>query len=855
MSTEEICNWLVGQDYFKKEYKKLLVSSVKQQFFAPEESDEEIDWTYLLKCASVLAHSLSPKMQDVSLRVSQFFIQSKPSNDDARLNSAEFILNTLSNRRAISLASERGLLAEQEVSWRDSFVGNLNWIKEDIKNSVFLKDGSRINVNVFQKEFWEALEKYKSLSISAPTSAGKSHLVKQWVLQKIADFKKISIVYVVPTRALIAEVQADFQRSLSEEIKASKVSVTSFPFAQFSDGDKPCIYILTQERLQLLLLNKLRSIDILIVDEAYKIADNERGILLQHVIEKAVLLNPSMRTIYISPQAANPEILIETEDNGYSRKFEDVTVNQNLIWVRQRRGIKWNLELCYNEEIIPINDITLESTPSPDSQRLPMIAYTLGQDGGNILYVNGASDAEKAAEQICDLIGFDNQVSDQRLSDLIELCQKVIHREYKLIECLKYAVGFHYGNIPLLIREEIENLFREGVIKYLVCTSTLVEGVNLPCKNIFIRSPKRGSGNPMSAEDFWNLAGRAGRWGKDFQGNILCIDPEKWDAPKKKTLMPITKATEEAIKSHEVLIEFIQSGTPRIEAATKEKRILESMTSYLAISSKTYGGVKEIPWIKKISQDKVEQIENAVNDYLSVEDVPDQIIENHPGISPIAMRDLLNYFKSHTGNKENLLVPYATDTDAVAKYAAIFKVLFNRLTNEFGGNDGYMFRQAIVTVHWMQGRTIKRIIEERKKALPNEEIHKTIREVLQDIESVARYKAPKYLSCYNDLLKYYFESIGEKDLADEIEDITLYLEMGVNTMTQLALLNLGLSRTSAVEIKEYITADHLSERDCLEWFMNPNNNWRSRDVPALVKREIERMLEMHVSQPGIQIPL
>ena len=44
--------------------------------------------------------------------------------------------------------------------------------------------------------------------------------------------------------------------------------------------------------------------------------------------------------------------------------------------------------------------------------------------------------------------------------------------------------------------------------QYLVCTSTLLEGVNLPAKSIIIRKPTRGQGNPLNQNDFWNLAGR-----------------------------------------------------------------------------------------------------------------------------------------------------------------------------------------------------------------------------------------------------------------------------------------------------------------------------------------------------------
>jgi hypothetical protein len=845
MSEETLFQWLLSQRSFKAEYEKLLIMSVSCQFSAFDDIHYDHDWNYLLKCASFLAHSKKAQMQDIALRISQFCLQSNDVTTDAQKDSAQFVLNILANRRAITLAKDKNLLDEKSEEWQKTFLGNLNWIKQEVEHSVWLKNGERINVNVFQRSFWEALNTYRTLSISAPTSAGKSHLIKQWILELVTEQLGCSIVYIVPTRALIAEVEANFQSALSEEIKASKVIVTSFPFIKFTDDSKSCIFILTQERLQLLLQRTPKKIDVIIIDEAYKLADDDRGILLQHVVERVTLINPLVKTVYISPLASNPEVLIDESDDSYSECYEDITINQNLIWASQKRGAKWTLELCYENSKLTIGEITLLSTPSSVGFKLPMLAFALGQAGGNIIYVNGAAEAEEVAHKLYDMIGFDNQCDDSRILALIELCQKVIHREYRLIEALKYRVAFHYGNITLLIREEVETLFREGVIKFLVCTSTLVEGVNLPCRNIFIRAPKRGNSTPMNTADFWNLAGRAGRWGKDFQGNIICIDPTMWNAPTRKFLTPITKATEMALARQDELIDFIQKGTPRAEASSDS--LLESMASYLAISYKSYGSLSSIPWMQKIDLAKIQALENAVSSYLISDVVPEEIIIAHPGISPLAMAEMLKYFQSYKKPHEELLVPYATDTDAVKNYVRVFMRMFNRLTNEFGNNRGYIFREAIVTVHWMQGRPVKRIILERQKIAPaNESIHATIRNVLKDIETIARYKAPKYIACYNDLLKHFFYQENRTDLAEEIKDITLFLEMGVNTTTHLSLMNLGLSRTSAVEVKEYITSDTFSEQDCINWFMNPNNNWRSRDLPEIIKREIEKSLKIHV---------
>lgn len=66
-------------------------------------------------------------------------------------------------------------------------------------------------------------------------------------------------------------------------------------------------------------------------------------------------------------------------------------------------------------------------------------------------------------------------------------------------------------------------------LRFVCCTSTLLQGMNLSAKNIFVEDPKKGRGAPMKKGDFWNLVGRAGGLSKEFHGNVFCIYGKKWD--------------------------------------------------------------------------------------------------------------------------------------------------------------------------------------------------------------------------------------------------------------------------------------------------------------------------------------
>ncbi|HGB7586560.1 TPA: hypothetical protein ACIV8O_002225, partial [Salmonella enterica subsp. enterica serovar Java] len=77
---------------------------------------------------------------------------------------------------------------------------------------------------------------------------------------------------------------------------------------------------------------------------------------------------------------------------------------------------------------------------------------------------------------------------------------------------------------------------------------------------------------------------------------------------------------------------------------------------------------------------------------------------------------------------------------------------------------------------------------------------------------------------------------GRADLVEYIDDVGVFLELGVSIKTQISLISLGFSRTSAVMISEYITSDNLDELSCMQW-INENSSLLD-DLPALVKMEI-----------------
>ena len=86
----------------------------------------------------------------------------------------------------------------------------------------------------------------------------------------------------------------------------------------------------------------------------------------------------------------------------------------------------------------------------------------------------------------------------------------------------------HHGNTPHGVRLAVEHALKEGLGCFVLCTSTLAQGVNLPIRYLLVTSARQGGEN-IKVRDFHNLIGRAGRSGMHTEGSVLFADPDVYD--------------------------------------------------------------------------------------------------------------------------------------------------------------------------------------------------------------------------------------------------------------------------------------------------------------------------------------
>jgi superfamily II DNA/RNA helicase len=818
------------------------------------------DWARLLLGASVLATSDQYEHLEIALMVAQAALLFGPAG--VVKDAGAVVLSQLANQRALSLALARGVLPAG-LDERLGISEQLNQARRELEQTIFLRDGKRsgeveegqsLSGNVFQLRLWDILRKADWVSATAPTAAGKTYLVLRWLLDQILAGAAQLAIFIVPTRALVAEIERSLL-DLAADLGIPGIRVGSLPLAALGDRARPTVLVFTQERLHV-FLNSVGTevkIDVAVVDEAHKLGDGIRGVILQDAIERLVRSSPATRVIFLSPLTENPEAFVEDAPPGSVTEViqrETPTVTQNLILATQmpKDAQKWRLLLRQDGDVGSLGRLDLHASPDGVRKRLSYVALALGREHtGTLIYANDANEAEQVASQIFDGLteayAEDTSVAPE-LIELSEFARDTIHPDYALVDYVKRGVAFHYGNMPSLLRYEIERLFKDGVIRFLVCTSTLVEGVNLACQTIVVRGPRKGKKDKMTPHDFWNLAGRAGRWGQDFSGNIVCVDSDNMTAwpngVPRRSRYAIKRKTEAVVEMRDELLAFIRA---RPEAAGELNLELEQVTAYLMSWRIRQGTIVGSTAVLKFDPAYIAELDVALAEGQAKIDFPAGLVLRHPGVSAFALQSLLNYFRQRKGDVADLLPATPDSSDARDQLIAVFTRIHNHMFPAFVPL-GRVAVFALTTVNWMRGYPLVRIIRERISWLEARgagiPTARAIRDTMKDVEEIARFKAPKYLSAYMDVLRLHLSEIGREELLTDRLNFELYLEFGVGTKTLISMIGLGLSRTSAVEINDWLGNDDLDEVAVLARLRT--RRWQSLPIPKVVKRELTEVL-------------
>lgn len=801
-----------------------------------------------------LAHSSAQEVRHAAYRIATTLATTFRSEFAYATGVAEYVLSRLGNfpsvDRVRTVASEQNY----EVIFPAAAVAE-DAIKRENNTVQFLGEHPLLLTD-FQVDFWHALQRGSSAAVSAPTSAGKSFVLQRYVVDKVLR-QKASALYLVPTRALISQVSQDIVNLIRST--GSTVNVHTIPVLS-DDGAGPVVYVLTQERLQLLLdLDFSIKFDLIVVDESQSIADDSRGVILQDTIETAIARNPTVQLLFGSPQTRNLDVFRSVFGIEQLQRFENIesTVAQNLVFVDTIPAYQSRVTVSadFQSSRTKLGEADLGTLLADNEQTLAVVAAYFGKDRKSIVYAGGQAKCEGIASHISQLLSdpSSNTQPSEALAEFADFVSQHVHPDYGLVETAKSGVAYHYGNMPAILRKYIEDLYSGGAFSHLVCTSTLLQGVNLPAQNLFLLNPTKGrdweegGDRPISSQDFWNLAGRAGRLGKEFEGNVFVVNVDSWiDNPLEgDRLQNVTAAFDSLLLTRgEEFRQYIsdqdhRSGDNGWMETSFTKAVCEQRSGRLSESlhrvfTDSFGAERE---------QMLAQIEHAA----SLIDVPDGILRRNLAISPYRQQEMLDYLVETIRDKNKgvarvmPLHPLREWNEVVDNYRLIFRRIHGRFEKK-AGTDRSQFYWAPQALLWMRGVPLPQLInskiEYNKKQNRRQSVSVTIRSVMAEIENDLRFRYVKYTSAYCDLLAEALRRTDNEPYCASIPTMSLYLELGASSSTMLSFIEMGLTRTSAALLTKEIPKKDYTIEGVKMWLKS--QNLRALPLPRVVIEEAEK---------------
>jgi replicative superfamily II helicase len=803
-----------------------------------------VDIEKLIGYSSILSLSETPEEISLAYEIITRIIECVGVSMPGVVSSAEIILSRIGNFPGRELLRQR---FASNVKGAAPIMLRLEVLAREAENTVYIGDDSKIALLTdFQIKLLKSLSNEKSLSVSAPTSAGKSFVLSIDLINRVQAQKKQSIVYVVPTRALISEVSNRIRRSLRENnIDGVVVRTAPFPVPK-EKIDRAAVYVFTQERLMSFMSsgNGAQDITALIIDEAHEIQKGKRGIILHSAIEIAIRKFHIKNIFFASPLIKNPVYFLSLFGKQDEGKYflETVSpVSQNVIVLSEVKGSskKIDVSILSREGRLSIGVVKSDfKFRSPKAQMKANIAHAISGGESVIVFCNGQGEAEDIASEISLLLG-DENASDE-VNNFINFIESEIHPMHPLISSLKSGVAFHYGSLPSLVRSGVENLFKEGDIKILCCTSTLLQGVNLPAKHIVIDNPKSGRGNPMNRSDFLNLSGRAGRLLHEFHGNIWCINPASWDGDcyEGEKLQEVRSALSALMADGGTAIQKLFESSIDDE---KEKGEAEAALGKLFYDYRESNGIDI--WGKFRTEDNADELDRTLEKIKKIEiSIPMEILENNQALRPDHLQNLYLALSEILILESYIPIsPYVKGSNE--SMANMFELICRCF--DWRLDDRYRNLISMIANSWIRGEKIGQILSERiswiEKNRPNEKISNTIRNCLNVLETEVRFKLVRYCSAYIDIIKHVLTERDDAGLIEKVEPYHIYLEFGSCNRHALNLMALGLSRFAALYLESKF--DFRSDVEAEEYLEKLKHmNLTAINMPAICLKEVMELV-------------
>lgn len=434
-----------------------------------------------------------------------------------------------------------------------------------------------INKKAFPKELWPSqmllgeagIFSGASGVVQMPTSAGKTRAIEIVIRSSFISGRTNLAVIVAPFRALCHEIGTTLRHDFKDEnIKVNELTdAIQLDFlndvAELLGNFEPVsnyLLVVTPEKLLYVLRQTpslINSIGLVVYDEGHQFDSGGRGITYELLLtEIKSLLPKTAQTILVSAVIQN------AAEVGEWLIGENVKVINGVSLLPTSRSVafaSWldrlgqlfffeSNEYTQYDYFVPkiIEQFKFERLPRqkkdrffPEKNEPNDIALYLGlklvPKGAVAIFCGRKDTATGFAKRVIDIYELGLEITPPAAvsnQDEIRRMRVLFDENYGqnsvFSRSASLGVFVHHGATPQGIRLSIEFAMQKGLIKFVACTSTLAQGVNLPIRYLIVASIYQGQ-EKIKVRDFQNLVGRAGRSGMHTEGLIIFADSDVYD--------------------------------------------------------------------------------------------------------------------------------------------------------------------------------------------------------------------------------------------------------------------------------------------------------------------------------------
>ena len=436
----------------------------------------------------------------------------------------------------------------------------------------------------FQQHAINAISKDENVLICAKTGSGKTLVGEYQIYHSLKKGKRV--FYTTPIKSLSNQKFYDLKKQFTDvgimtgDIKfcpnASIVIMTTEILRNllYKQGT-------TTEHLGLTASLSLDDLDAVIFDECHYINDKDRGKIWE---ETMILLDPTINLVMLSATLDHPEYLANWLGNLKKKpihlietQYRIVPLTHNLLENNKLIPLM-NSKEVYNEKVYTdwLKNMKNENDEKKAFQQKVKDARHMGVEGTidgkvhisrflckmnetiKMLEKNELLPAiffilsRKKCEQYADKVDT-NLLSSSDTASVKHIIAFHLHRKklekvpqyHTIYNLLCRGIAFHHSGLLPVLKEIIEILFSKGFVKLLFCTETFAVGLNMPTKTVLFAGFKKFDETGMRIlrnDEYIQMAGRAGRRGKDDKGVVIYLpDHEPLEPYEMKMMMKGSK--------------------------------------------------------------------------------------------------------------------------------------------------------------------------------------------------------------------------------------------------------------------------------------------------------------------------